>query len=69
MALYFSDLGYEIIMFDGPGQGGAFKQFGLPLDHAWEKPAKAILDYFNLYNVIWLGISMGGWCGRSFHSS
>jgi pimeloyl-ACP methyl ester carboxylesterase len=66
MALYFSDLGYEIIMFDGPGQGGAFKQFGLPLDHAWEKPAKAILDYFNLYNVIWLGISMGGWlCFRA----
>jgi pimeloyl-ACP methyl ester carboxylesterase len=66
IALYFSDLGYEIIMFDGPGQGGALKEYGLPLDYAWEKPAKAILDYFKVDNVIWLGISMGGWlCFRA----
>jgi pimeloyl-ACP methyl ester carboxylesterase len=66
MALYFSDLGYEIIMFDGPGQGGALKEYGLPIDYAWEKPAKAILDYFKVDNVIWLGISMGGWlCFRA----
>jgi pimeloyl-ACP methyl ester carboxylesterase len=66
IALYFSDLGYEIIMFDGPGQGGALKEYGLPIDYAWEKPAKAILDYFKVDNVIWLGISMGGWlCFRA----
>ncbi len=42
-------------MFDGPGQGGALKEYGLPIDFAWEKPAKAILDFFKVDNVIWLG--------------
>lgn len=63
---YFSGHGYEVIAFDGPGQGGARKKYGLTLDWRWEKPAKAILDYFNLDNVTWLGISMGGWlCFRA----
>ncbi len=66
IALYFADLGYEVIMFDGPGQGGALKEYGLPIEYAWEKPAKAILDYFEVDNTIWMGISMGGWlCFRA----
>jgi hypothetical protein len=43
---YFSDHGYEVIAFEGPGQGAALKKFGLVLDHEWEKPVKVILDYF-----------------------
>ncbi|MFC2169943.1 alpha/beta hydrolase [Acidobacteriota bacterium] len=63
---FFSDHGYEVVAFEGPGQGGARKKYGLTLDHEWEKPAKAILDYFKLQNVTWLGISMGGWfCFRA----
>ena len=58
---YFSEHGYEVISFEGPGQGGARKKFGLALDWRWERPAKAILDYFKLNDVTWLGISMGGW--------
>jgi pimeloyl-ACP methyl ester carboxylesterase len=55
-----------VILFYGPGQGGALKRHSLPLDYAWEKPAKAILDYFGLDDVTWLGISMGGWlCFRA----
>jgi esterase/lipase len=50
-----------VIAFEGPGQGAALKKYGLPLDIEWEKPTKAILDYFNLGNVTSLGISMGGW--------
>lgn len=61
MACYFSDLGYEVIMFEGPGQGGALKKYGLPFTHEWEKPVKAVLDHFNLDDVTLLGISMGGW--------
>jgi pimeloyl-ACP methyl ester carboxylesterase len=63
---FFSQHGYEVISFEGPGQGSARKKFGLALDRRWEKPAKAILDYFKLDDVTWLGISMGGWfCFRA----
>lgn len=60
---YFKDHGYEVIAFDGPGQGAARKKYGLDFDYKWEKPAKAILDHFKLDDVSWLGISMGGWLG------
>jgi hypothetical protein len=36
-------IGITVIGFDGPGQGGALRQ-GIFFDHAWEKPAKAVLD-------------------------
>ncbi|MGD9900552.1 MAG: alpha/beta hydrolase [Calditrichaceae bacterium] len=58
---YFSDHGYEVIGFEGPGQGAALKKYGLSLDHEWEKPVSAILDYFGLTDVTLLGISMGGY--------
>lgn len=61
MMKYFSNHGYEVIGFEGPGQGAALKKYGLPLTYEWEKPTKAILDYFNLVNIILLGLSMGGW--------
>jgi pimeloyl-ACP methyl ester carboxylesterase len=63
---FFAGAGYEVIAFEGPGQGGALRKYGLLFDHAWEKPVKAILDYFNLPEVTILGISMGGyWCLRA----
>ena len=63
---FFSDHGYEVFAFEGPGQGAACKKYGLVLDYQWEKPAKAVLDYFQLNDVTWLGISMGGWfCFRA----
>ena len=58
---YFSELGYDVFLFEGPGQGAALKEYGLPLTHKWEMPVKAVLDYFNLSDVTLLGISMGGW--------
>jgi hypothetical protein len=57
--LPLTDLGITVIAFDGPGQGGALRQ-GIYLDHAWEKPAKAVIDYFKLDAVDWLGASCGG---------
>lgn len=65
-ATFFAQRGYEVLLFEGPGQGGARRDYGLPLDYQWEKPAKAVLDYFSRDNVTWLGISMGGWmCFRA----
>ncbi|MFX1259733.1 MAG: alpha/beta hydrolase family protein, partial [Promethearchaeota archaeon] len=63
LALYFRNMGYEIILFEGPGQGTALKKNKLYMTHQWEKPVKAVLDYFNLNNVILLGISLGGYLG------
>jgi hypothetical protein len=58
--LPLTELGFTVIAFDGPGQGGALRQ-GIYLDHAWEKPAKAAIDYFKLDAVDWLGASCGGY--------
>lgn len=55
MAVYFSNLGYEVIMFEGLDQGATLKKYDIPLTHEWEKPIKAILDYFNLENVTLIG--------------
>lgn len=63
---FFSESGYQVIGFEGPGQGAARRKYGLKFDFRWEKPARAILDYFELDDVTWLGISMGGYlCFRA----
>ncbi len=65
-ATRFAAQGYEVILFDGPGQGGALKFHHLPMDVAWERPVGAVLDYFDRDDVTLLGISMGGWlCFRA----
>jgi len=61
MMKYFSDHDYEVIGFEGPGQGAALRKYGLPLTHEWEKPTKAVLDYFHPTRTALLGMSMGGW--------
>ena len=63
---FFSERGYEVIAFEGPGQGAARKRYGLPLDYRWERPVGAVLDHFKVDDVTLLGISMGGWlCFRA----
>ena len=58
---YFAEAGYEVIAFEGPGQGAALREFNLPFDHAWEKPTSAILDYFEVHDATLIGLSMGGY--------
>jgi pimeloyl-ACP methyl ester carboxylesterase len=59
--VYFARAGYEVIAFDGPGQGGPRRKHGLAFDLEWEKPSAAVLDFLALDDVTLLGISMGGW--------
>lgn len=61
MMKYLSDNGYEVLGFEGPGQGNVLIKQGIALDYKWEKPVKTILDYFDLADVSIFGISMGGW--------
>jgi pimeloyl-ACP methyl ester carboxylesterase len=60
MMRIFSDNGYEVIAFEGPGQGGTRRKYGLEWDEKWDKPTKAVLDFFKLDDVTIYGISMGG---------
>ncbi len=58
--LYFSENGYDVYLFEGPGQGGVLREQGKKFTFEWEKPVTSILDYFNLDNVIIIGVSLGG---------
>lgn len=58
--LYLRDAGYDVIAFDGPGQGGALNEAGLPMTAEWHKPVSAVLDYFKVERVALVGLSLGG---------
>jgi len=61
MAFFFRDAGFDVVLFEGPGQGGALEDAGLPLTHEWEKPTAAVLDHLGLDNVSLMGRSLGGY--------
>ncbi|WML32581.1 alpha/beta hydrolase [Clostridium sp. OS1-26] len=61
MALVFNNYGYDVICFDGPGQGSTLEDYNIPLTYQWERPVKAILDYFHLDDVTLIGLSLGGY--------
>jgi alpha-beta hydrolase superfamily lysophospholipase len=61
LSFAFRDAGYEVIIFEGPGQGGALEDSHLPMTHEWEKPVKTVLDFFHLDDVTLMGISLGGY--------
>ena len=58
--LYLRDAGYDVIAFEGPGQGGALIEAGLPMTSEWHKPVGAILDYFEVQRAAPVGLSLGG---------
>ena len=52
--------GFDVVFFDGPGQGATLEDYHMPMTHEWEKPVKAVLDFFNLEDVTLIGVSLGG---------
>ena len=58
--VYLRDAGYDVIAFDGPGQGSALDDAGLPMTAAWHKPVSAVLDYFEVQEITLIGMSLGG---------
>jgi pimeloyl-ACP methyl ester carboxylesterase len=58
--LFLRDAGYDIVAFDGPGQGAALEDGHLPMHPDWDRPVTAVLDHFDLDDVTLLGISLGG---------
>ncbi|MCD7884439.1 MAG: alpha/beta fold hydrolase [Lachnospiraceae bacterium] len=59
--LYLQEKGFEVYLFEGPGQGGVIRTQGMHFTHEWEKPVKAVLDFFNLSDVTIIGVSLGGY--------
>ena len=59
-AEYFPYRPFDIIAFDGPGQGHTALA-GMPLEPQWERPTEAVLDYFGIDNAAALGVSFGGY--------
>jgi len=60
MAAALVDAGRRIVVFDGPGQGGALEDYGLTMTHQWERPVGAVLDHYHLDEATAVGISLGG---------
>lgn len=59
-ASHFPTRPFDIITFDGPGQGHT-ALVGMPLEPEWERPTEAVLDYFGIDNAAALGVSFGGY--------
>ncbi len=58
--LFFRDAGFEVVGFEGPGQGGVLEDEGMPMSPAWHKPVATVLDHFRLADVTLIGYSLGG---------
>ncbi|HGS8964687.1 TPA: alpha/beta hydrolase [Clostridioides difficile] len=58
--LYLASQGFDIYLFEGPGQGGVMRLQGKRFTYQWERPVKTILDYFHLENITIVGASLGG---------
>jgi len=59
-ASHFPTRPFDIIAFDGPGQGHTVLA-GMPLEPQWERPTNAVLDYFGIKSAAALGVSFGGY--------
>jgi pimeloyl-ACP methyl ester carboxylesterase len=63
---YLALSGFEVIGFEGPGQGHMLIKQGIPLDYQWEKPIKCLLNHYTIDETTIFGLSMGGWfCMRA----
>ena len=60
MFISLRDAGYDVVAFEGPGQGGALVEAGLTMTADWHKPVSAVLDHFALERVTLIGMSLGG---------
>jgi pimeloyl-ACP methyl ester carboxylesterase len=52
--------GFDVITFDGPGQGAVLADEHLHMTPDWERPVGAILDFLHLEDVTLIGYSLGG---------
>lgn len=51
---------YDVILFEGPGQGRSLRQ-NMYFQHHFEEPTAAVLDFFQIKECAMVGISWGGY--------
>lgn len=51
---------YDVILFEGPGQGRCLQQ-NLYFQYDFEKPTSAVLDFFKIETCAMVGVSWGGY--------
>lgn len=71
--LYFAlaaaalERGYSVLTYEGPGQGAVLREQGLPFTHEWERPTRAVMDYYLASGhpahdkYVLVGMSLGGY--------
>ena len=60
MVSEFAQRGYDIVAFDGPGQGSMLEDQHVPMTADWHRPVAAVLDALGLDEVTLIGGSLGG---------
>ncbi|MBU3064276.1 alpha/beta hydrolase [Nocardia sp. NEAU-G5] len=58
--LALRDAGYDVVLFEGPGQGATLEEAHVPFQADWQTPVAAVLDFYDLDDVTLMGFSMGG---------
>jgi pimeloyl-ACP methyl ester carboxylesterase len=58
---FLHQAGYDVVAFEGPGQGAARKRHGLTMIPEWERPVAALLDHFGIASCSLVGLSLGGY--------
>lgn len=59
MMLYLREKGFQVYLFEGPGQGSVLRKSEMTFLPEWELPVEAILDFYNLNDVTIVGLSLG----------
>lgn len=57
---WLRDERWNVIAFEGPGQGSVLHDQGAPMIREWHRPVAAVLDAFALDDITLVGVSLGG---------
>lgn len=57
---YFVDAGYDVVIFEGPGQGSVLEDDMLTMTADWGPVVSAVIDHFGLSEITLMGYSLGG---------
>ena len=59
--LYLAENGFDVYLYEGPGQGGVLRLQNIKFTHKWERPTRAVMSHFKLRDVTIIGASLGGY--------
>jgi alpha-beta hydrolase superfamily lysophospholipase len=57
---YFVGAGYDVVIFEGPGQGSVLEELRLPMTADWGPVVSAVISHYGLRDITLMGYSLGG---------